>query len=403
MPKSNKTQILTEHGYAHGIHAGPIYSDVSAILQVIKSNSDSKTRKDAAIYLLKLVEEHKDIDEGMLAGLFNAEKDIGVATELKRVLNKLQIRHKFSEDPTSKYDKKLSSTEKAKLSEEIDRLKRAYDNSSGKEGDFERKYKVIEKIADGGMGRIYKAVRHEDNLPVAIKFLLLEELSKNNNRERIITRFRREGKILRSLDHPNIVRACEYGETNGEQFLVLEYIDGGTVEDMINGKSLNLNAFRVVSLQLCDAVEHIHKNGVIHRDIKPANILVTNKDSSMQIKLTDFGLAKDKKDAKISRISFQAGTDEYSSPQQLEDARYADERDDIYSIGKTFYEMLTGKIFKNDEPYKEIAETNFRVPKELDIIIKKCIAYRKEDRFQTVSDLRKAITENMYDVREESL
>lgn len=399
MPEEKKTKVLKESPPEEKKQTINITSSLSALYEIIRSNPDTRVRKDAATHLLKLIDEAENIDSDEIKKLLDSEKDIAVATVLKRVLNKLKLRRIFSEDHTSKYDKKLSSEEEAKILDEIDRLRSIYDKSYGEKGAFEKKYKVIGKIADGGMGKIYKGIRREDNQFVAIKILLLEELSKENDPDRIVARFKREGEILKRLNHPNIVRGYENGEVDGEYFLVMEYIKGKTVDDMIQSKLINLVTFKSIALQLCDAIEYIHKNGVIHRDIKPSNILIeTDKKVTGQpvpyriaIKLLDFGLSKDKKDSKLSRISFRAGTDVYSSPQQLQDARFADERDDIFSMGKTFYEMLTGKTFKNDEPYEEVSKYNVTAPEEIDRIIKKCIEDKKDNRFQSVSDLKESI------------
>jgi tRNA A-37 threonylcarbamoyl transferase component Bud32 len=370
-----------------------ITSDLSGIYEIIRSNPDNKIRKDAATHLLKFIEKDQDVNRDEIVSLFNSEKDIEIATLLKRALNKLQIRALFIEDPTSKYDSKLSLLEEEKILQEIERLKNLYDQSVKKIGAFEKRYKLIEKIADGGMGRVYKGIRLEDKQYVAIKYLLLNQLLENNNldRERLIARFKREGGILRRLDHPHIVRGYEYGEVDGEYFLVMEYVSGVTVEELIVNKAIEWVIFKTISLQLCDVVAYIHNNGVIHRDIKPGNILVDHNSAPLQIKLADFGLSKDKRYSKLSKFSFHAGTDEYSSPQQLQDARDADERDDIFSMGKSFYHMLTGRTFENGEPYEEISKYNFTAPIEIDMIVKKCIELNKQDRFQNVAELRKSL------------
>lgn len=369
-----------------------ITSDVSAILHIIKTNQDVKTRRDAALYLIKLIEDGLELESEKIQPLFMAEKDIRVSSELKRIQNKLRIRKMLDTDPSSLYDKSLHSAVEENLLGQINRLRYLYDESLHEKGAFERKYKIIDQIAEAGMGRILLGIRLADNCRVAIKFLLTKELSKNNNLERLIARFKREGELLtRKFKHPHIVKGFEYGEADGEYFIVMEYLSGGTLQDMINKGPLDFDTFMDISFQLCNALEYMHRLGVIHRDIKPANIMFMCMDGAINIKLCDFGLSKDKSDASLSRISFQAGTDEYSSPQQLADTRTADERDDIFSMGKTFYEMLTGTIFAENSRYEEISELNNTVPKEIDAIVKKCIEFKKEDRFQSVTELHTAI------------
>ena len=177
-------------------------------------------------------------------------------------------------------------------------------------------------------------------------------------------------------------------KADGEYFLVMEFLDGGTLADRFKDSPIASGLFKEIALQLCDAVDYMHRQGVIHRDIKPENVMFSTGDSSARVKLCDFGLSKDKRDRGLSRFSFVAGTDDYASPQQLTDARFADERDDIYSIGKTFYAMLTGAICAGIDDYQEISELNGDAPEGIDKIVQKCIKHKKEDRFQNIRDLR---------------
>jgi serine/threonine protein kinase len=374
-----------------------VTSDVSALYEIIRSNPDTTVRKNAVAHLLSLVERGQDVDSELIKALFNAEKDITVAAELKRLLNKLQILQKYSSDPAAKYDHKLTDVDEENLQKEIHRLRSLYDNAQGEKGSFDRKYKILGQIAKGGMGRILQGVRLSDHKPVAIKYLLLEQLAQENSREKMVARFEREGKLLtKRLKHRNIVQGYEYGESNGEHFLIMEYVDGGSLEDIIKAKPLELAAFKDISIQLCDAVEYLHRNDVIHRDIKPGNILLTaDVRGSLQIKLCDFGLSKDKRDSKLSRFSFQAGTDEYSSPQQLQDARTADERDDMFSMGKTFYQMLTGRTFDGAEEYLTVKEFDPELSEKIDEIIMKCIEPEREKRIQSISTLRNELKKKL--------
>lgn len=390
MPET-KTNILDGNDLKPSNKIG---SDAAALYEIIRSNPDTSVRKNAATQLLALVEGGQDVNGGAIKALFDVEKDITVATELKRLLNKIQILQKCNTDPSAKYDRKLTEDEEEGLHRESEKLRSLYDNFQGQRGSFDKKYKVLGQLAEGGMGRILQGVRLSDQQLVAIKYLLLKELARKNDGEKMVARFEREGKLLtKRLKHPNVVQGYEYGEAKGEHFLVMEYVDGGSLEDMIKANPLELAAFKNISLQLCDAVEYLHKNDVIHRDIKSGNILLTtDTKGSHLIKLCDFGLSKDKRDSKLSRFSFQAGTDEYASPQQLEDARTADERDDIFSMGKTFYQMLTGRTFTNNKPYRSIEEFRPEVSAEIEKMVLKCIADKKEDRFRGVSEIRTSLS-----------
>jgi serine/threonine protein kinase len=445
-----ETKAAVDSASAKRADAKPtISSEIEALYEIIRSNQDVRTRLDAAAYLLKLIDEGRPVDPETLNALYGAEKEITVATALKRALNKIRIRRTLFKDPTGPYDRKLTAQETRKLKEEIDRLRGLYDRFHRRKGAFDRKYDRLEKIGEGGMAGIFRAARREDGRVVAIKFLRLAELSGAANPERVIGLFRREGELLtRCLDHPHVLKGYEYGEADGEHFIVLDHVRGGTLEGMIDKRPLDFALFKRIALQLCDAVGYIHRQGVIHRDIKPANILIEREEAesgapptagqdrggpacpgmdeggsshgpavapalhaaaheAVSIRLADFGLAKDKRDRRLSRFSFAAGTDDFSSPQQLADARDADERDDIFSMGKTFYEMLAGRTLKNSEDYRPVAPAagvagaesvrSAAGPRDmgrwdsLNALIRRCIAPERAYRWQTVGDLEKAL------------
>lgn len=384
-----------------------IASDIDALYEIIHSGKVDKTRLDAATSLLKLIEDEQHINHETIAELYAAETDVKVAATLKRALNKLQIRSRLSSDPTQPYDRKLSKTEQENLQLEIDRLRKVYDQFHNSKGEFERKYEIKGEIGKGGMARILKAIRREDNRPVAIKYLLLNNLSRQADPERLIKRFQREGELLiRRLNHAHIVKGYEYGEKGGEHFIILEYVAGGNLEELIKEKALSFLLFKMIALQLCDVVGYLHREGIIHRDIKPSNVLIDNKQTNagasisehavnikenVSVKLADFGLAKDKRDARLTQFFFSAWTEDYSSPQQMSDARNADERDDIYSLGKTFYEMLTGQCQKNDEPYLPVALPEINRSEAVNNLILKCIAQERQNRWQNIAELETAM------------
>jgi serine/threonine protein kinase len=398
MSEESETKILNKQNDGRSRITNNIYSDTSALYEIIRTHHDATVRRNAVIQLICAVDDNTILDVGRIKNLYDMEKDVIVATLLKRLINKLQIGQRLEKDITGKYDKKLSPDEEKIILSEIEKIRILYDKTYGKKGEFDRKYRIIEKIADGGMGKIFRGVRKKDNQLVAIKFLLLEQLSKNNNPEQMIDRFKREGQLLtKRFNHPNIIRGYEYGEDDGEHFVVLEYAGGGNLEDRINKRTIDGLAFEDIALQLCHAIKYIHDVGVIHRDIKPGNILFA-RDNSNAIKLADFGLAKDKKDARLSKISFQAGTDDYASPQQLLDARNADEQDDIFSIGKTLKEMFESTQFSNGAISREEEESAFCTHHDFDSVFRKCIAPEKKDRFQSVSTLRNAL-EDIFDRR----
>ena len=381
----------------------PLISEVSSLCEIMRSNPSADMRRDCAAKMLKIItNDDVAINDDILQTIYKNEKDISVAAELKRVLNKIQIRKNIKNDPTTNYDRKLTEEQEKKINSEIERLKNIYDKYKKQDGAFDKKYRVeLDEagvplvIGKGGMAKIIKAARLSDNKPVAIKYLLLDQLTGQGvSAETLIARFQREATLLQNrLKHPHIIEAYEYGETGGEYFIVLEYVNGGDLENIIKKNQLDFPTFQNISAQLLDAVVYTHQNGVIHRDIKPNNILVENISGHIIIKLCDFGLAKDKQDKKFVNKVFWCGRDEYSSPEQLKNSANVDERADIFSIGKTFYQMLTGRTFKNNDEYRPIILENVKLSESINKMILKCIEPVKEDRWNSVEKLKKALND----------
>lgn len=370
----------------------PITSDLAALHEILRDNPDSALRKDAAAFILKWIEEGREVEETVIQEIYRAEKDIAVSSLLLRALNKLRIRRSMPEDPTKKYDPSLTPQRTSIVLDEVARLRGLYDRFYREQGAFDRTYRRLERIAKGGMGAIYRAIRLADQQPVIMKILLLQALADQNDPDKLIARFRREGELLtRRLSHPHIVRGFECGEHQDDHFMILEYVEGGSVADLLKKGPLAFPAFREIALQLCEAVSYIHGCGIIHRDITPGNVLLVSPHEPWQVKLADFGLAKDRGDQHLSRISFRGGTDDFMSPQQRRDARDADERDDIFSLGKTFYRMLTATCLEDEKPYRPVVLDGEGLSRQINSIILKCIKPEREDRWQSAAELRRAL------------
>jgi eukaryotic-like serine/threonine-protein kinase len=201
------------------------------------------------------------------------------------------------------------------------------------------RYVLLDLIGQGGMGRVYLAQDTRLNRQVALKILSPERI----NNPRAIARFQREARVGAQLQHENLVRIYDFGESSGRYFLVMEYIEGKTIGTLITdqGAIPSATAVRLVR-QVAMGLEHAHRKGLIHRDVNPYNILVTRDGTA---KLADLGLAIDlAEDDRVTREGATVGTFDYVAPEQARQSHSADIRSDIYSLGCSLYHMCTGQV-----------------------------------------------------------
>ncbi len=260
------------------------------------------------------------------------------------------------------------------------------------------RYEIIEEIGSGGMAVVYKARCRLLNRYVAIK-VLRDEYKVDKE---FVKRFNRESQAAASLSNPHIVSVYDVGNDDGIYYIVMELVEGVTLKEYIQQNGMmNWRMALKFSLQICSALEHAHKNGIIHRDIKPQNFIIT-KDGS--IKVTDFGIARNSNSTETRKIDGGImGSVHYISP---EDAKgvLADARSDLYSLGITIYEMLTGKVPYDGEnavsiaimhlqsEYTPIKDYNIAVPLGFVQIIDKALKKDIELRYQSANELWKDLT-----------
>lgn len=254
------------------------------------------------------------------------------------------------------------------------------------------RYEIIRSIGEGGMANVYLAHDIILDRDVAIK-VLRGDLA---NDEKFVRRFQREALAASSLSHPNIVEMYDVGEDNGNYYIVMEYVDGKTLKQVIKKRgSLTLSEAIDIMLQLTDGISHAHDSYIIHRDLKPQNILI--KDDGT-IKITDFGIAMAMNSTQLTQTNSVMGSVHYLPPEQAS-GKGSTIRSDIYSMGILFYEILTGKLpFKGEnaveialkhmrDPLPSVRSQNPAIPQSIENIILKATAKNPKNRYHDAKEM----------------
>jgi len=250
---------------------------------------------------------------------------------------------------------------------------------------------ILECLGRGGMGVVYKARQKTLNRFVALKLLAPERV----HDAKFAERFAREAQALAALNHPNIVTIHDFGQAGGFYFLLMEFVDGVNLRQLLRARKFTPEEALAIVPPLCDALQFAHERGIVHRDIKPENLLL---DKTGRVKVADFGIAKmlgnGARDPSADATALDnatktaLGTPGYSAPEQKSDPQRVDSRADIYSLGVVFYEMLTGELpGKSIEPPSRKVQIDVR----LDQVVLRALAKTPELRFQQASEVKTCV------------
>jgi pentatricopeptide repeat protein len=262
-------------------------------------------------------------------------------------------------------------------------------------------YQVVSKLGKGGMGEIYLAEDRKLGRQVALKFLPQELVNDSWAKRQL----EKEAQAAAKLDHPNICPVYDFANSGEHSFIVMQFVEGKTLADLISKKSIGSDKILPLARQIVGALAEAHAHGIIHRDIKPRNIMVTPNGS---VKVLDFGLAKtlrpksleslDDSVSNFSEVGLVPGTIRYMSPEQLRNERL-DYRSDIFAVGTVLYEIVSGKnpFDRNTGPEvisailsaepRPLTQNGIVFPKGLEAIIKHCLSKKPEERYQSANEL----------------
>lgn len=362
-------------------------------LKEIEKNPDPEALKPIIQLLHQEINQGKIAQPLFLSGLEDLYKRLshpGLLGEIKRMQNRYKIRTMLGCDLLRLTSPPLGDKEKKKMWEDVHALQSAYNENKSRGGhDFKSAYKVLNKIGDGGMSVVFKAIRLNDNKEVAIKFLDKAYFSC----PAIVERFDRECTMSIEFSHPNIIDVYDIGLGGMSGYMVMELLDSGGVDEILKNDCLDIEVALDIILQACDAVSYIHKKNIVHRDVKLSNLLIKswNKKETIHIKLCDFGISKDFSQNALTSVGTKMGTEFYAAPEQREAFEKANFRSDIYSLGVCLYRLITKKWFPEGN-FPAVNEINPLAPEALNKTILKCLNHNPDGRFHSVEALKEQLT-----------
>lgn len=260
------------------------------------------------------------------------------------------------------------------------------------------RYKIVERLGKGSMGEVFLAHDPHIDRKVALKVLHQKHIAS----KQITKRFIKEAKAIGRLTHPSIVSVYDVGQDHGTIYIAMEYLEGETLNKVIQAKKYDLNTIASIGIQVANALHYAHQKGIVHRDIKPSNLIITD---DFKVKLTDFGIAHfdDSSFTLQTRSGDILGTPAYMSPEQIA-GQAADKRSDLYSLGVILYELIVGQrpfreknitaLFKAITQNKVLPpkKANPSLPKAINALVVKCLEKNPDRRYQSGSELTRDLS-----------
>src|SRR5579863_1721542 len=254
------------------------------------------------------------------------------------------------------------------------------------------RYEILQMLGEGGMGAVYKARDRELDRYVALK-IIRPELA---NQPEVLRRFKQELILARKVTHKNVIRIFDLGEADGIKFISMDFIEGQDLRSLLNQKGkLSPEEATAIMLQVCQALDAAHAEGVVHRDLKPQNIMI---DAQGRTTVMDFGIARSMELTGMTQTGALIGTPEYMSPEQAK-GQEVDARSDLFTLGIIFYELLTGKtpyvsdtvvatlLKRTQERARPPSQLEPTLPRYLNDLVVHCLEIDPRDRYQTASEV----------------